>query len=284
MKHLGLRASSALALAAVAWPVPIQAQAAAQPPAAAAQVPAGWEVNWGEQHCMLIRNSGGPGNKAFVLRRVPGSEPTDLITTDPSPPSDSVPSRRAISIRLTPASGEALDGRLVRAGRVTSGNMVIEMRGGDELLDRFAASSAIEVAAGGRSYFRMSYPSPTEALAALRQCEDDALRGWGIDASLIDGVRTRPRQINREMMVSDDYPVEAIRAHQEGTVLVRMVIDTDGRAEDCAIVATSGFAALDQATCALAQRRGRFRPATGTDGQPMRSVYVLRVFWSLPDN
>lgn len=283
MKHFGLRASSALALAAVAWPAAALAQEAAPGPAPA-QVPAGWEVNWGDQHCMLIRNSGGPGNKAFALRRVPGSEPTDLITMDPSPPQQSGPTRRPISIRLTPLDGEALDGTVIRAGRVTSGNMVIEMRGGDELLDRFAASSAIEVAAGDRSYFRMSYPSPTQALAALRQCEDDALRGWGIDASLIDGVRTRPRQTNRAMIVPDDYPVEAIRAHQEGTVLVRMIVDANGRAGDCAVVASSGVAVLDEASCALPQRRGRFRPATGTDGQPMRSVYVLRVFWSLPDD
>jgi len=285
MKHLHFGAWAALALAA-AWPVALPAQAtaqqAAQTPAAPA-APGGWEINWGDQHCMLIRNSAGPGSKAFVLRRVPGSGPTDLITIDPSAPNEPSRSQRELSILLTPSSGERIDGRVIRSGRLPSGNVAIEMNGGEDLLDQFASSTAIEVAAGGQSYFRMSYPAPAQALAALRECEDDALRGWGIDSALIAGVRTRPRLTSRELITSRDYPVEAARAHQEGTVLTRMIINTEGRVEDCGIVTSSGIALLDERSCTLAQNRGRFRPARGADGQPIRSVYVLRVSWQLPD-
>ena len=282
MKSFGLGAWSALVLGGIAGPASLLAQEPPRPPAQPA-APGGWEVNWGDQHCMLIRNSGGTGARAFVLRRVPGSDRSDLITVDPSPQIASPPSRREISIRLTP-SGEVLEGWVIRAGRLDSGNMVMEMNGGDDLLERFAESTAIEVAAGERSYFRMSYPLPTAALTALRECEDDALRGWGIDSALIAGVRTRPRQTNRNLITSDDYPEDAIRAHEEGVSLVRLIIDTDGRAEECAMVASSGSATLDRQSCALAQSRGRFRPARGAAGQAVRSVYVLRVVWNLPDN
>jgi TonB family protein len=279
MKQISVRAWSALALAGLVWPaaLPGQEPAPTTQPAASA----GWEVNWGEQYCMLIRNAGGGRGKAFVLRRVPGSGPTDLITIDPSPPRDPSSTRRELSIVLRP-SGQRVDGRVIRAGRVPSGNTVIEMNGGDELLDHFAESTGIELAVGDRTYFQMSYPLPTSALAALRQCEDDALIGWGIDPALVTGIRTRARRINRDLIMGGDYPAEAIRAHQEGVTLARLIVDTEGRVEDCAIVGASGAAALDAQTCALAQRRGRFRPATGADGQPMRSVFVLRVVWLLP--
>lgn len=279
MKQHAVRAWSALAIAGLAWPAALPAQEPAASPQPAAS--ASWEVNWGEQHCMLIRNGGGGRGKALVLRGVPGSGPTDLITIDPSPPRDPSSTRRELSIVLRP-SGQRLDGRIIRAGRVPSGNTVIEMNGGDELLDWFAESTAIEVAVGDRTYFQMSYPSPTGALAALRQCEDDALIGWGIDPALVTGVRTRARSTNRNMILGGDYPEEAIRAHQEGVTLARLIINTDGRVENCAIVTSSGAAALDERTCALAQSRGRFRPAAGVDGQPMRSVWVLRVIWMLP--
>ena len=281
MKSFALRAWSALVLGVIAWPASLLAQEPPRSPAPPAP-PGGWEVNWGDQHCMLIRNSGGTGARAFVLRRVPGSDRSDLITIDPSPAIASPPSRREISIRLTP-SGEVLEGSVVRAGRVDNGNMVMEMNGGDDLLDRFAESTAIEVAAGGRSHFRMSYPLPTAALAALRECEDDALRGWGIDSALIAGVKTRPRQTNRQLITSDDYPPDSVLAHAEGVALVRLIINTDGRAEDCAIVASSGSEALDRQSCTLTQSRGRFRPARDAEGRPVRSVYVQRVVWLLPD-
>jgi TonB family protein len=279
MKQHAVRAWSALAIAGLAWPAALPAQEPAASPQPAAS--ASWEVNWGEQHCMLIRNGGGGRGKALVLRRVPGSGPTDLITIDPSPPRDPSSTRRELSIVLRP-SGQRLDGRIIRAGRVPSGNTVIEMNGGDELLDQFAESTAIELAVGDRTYFQMSYPLPTAALAALRQCEDDALIGWGIDPALITGVRTRARMINRDLIMSGDYPSEALRAHQEGVTLTRFIINTEGRVENCAVVTSSGAAALDAQTCALAQSRARFRPATGADGQPMRSVFVLRVVWLLP--
>lgn len=282
MKHIGLRTCSALALAGIAWAAPLPAQQSPRQAPAAAGTPGGWEVNWGDQHCMLIRNSGGSGTRAFALRRVPGSGPTDLITIDPSPPQDAAPSRRDISILLRPST-EPLEGRVYRSGRVDNGNMVIEMNGGDDLLERFAESTAIEVTTGRRSHFRMSYPSPTAALAALKQCEDDALLGWGIDPALIAGVRTRPRQTNRELITSDDYPADAVRAHQEGVALVRLIINSDGRAEDCAIVASSGSAALDRQSCTLSQNRGRFRPARDAEGRPVRSVFVQRVVWHLPE-
>ena len=289
MKHLGLSACSALALACVVWPGTAFAQQGPNEPIQAAAAPSQtslppgprWEVNWSDNYCMLIRGAGSSGSKSFGLRRIPGSDSsTDLITVDPTPPQSQAPPERDVTISLAP-SGRPLSASMTRAVRRPDGTMVLEIRGGRELLDHFATSSGIEVRAEAVRYFQMDFPSPQTALRVLRQCEDDALRGWGIDPAALRALQ-RPPEVVTGGVTSADYPASAIEARQEGVVLIRLTIDPRGRVEECAVVAGSGSAALDQQSCAATQRRARFRPALGSDGQPTRSIYVLRVAWTLP--
>ncbi|WP_226949160.1 energy transducer TonB [Rhizorhabdus wittichii] len=71
------------------------------------------------------------------------------------------------------------------------------------------------------------------------------------------------------------YPVESRRKHEQGTVVVRLLIGTDGRVADISIAQSSGFARLDQA--ALQAIRGwRWQPII-RDGQPVevRGLYTM---------
>ena len=45
---------------------------------------------------------------------------------------------------------------------------------------------------------------------------------------------------------------------------------------------SSGYAALDEATCRNYAKHARFVPALGADGMPVESSYVDRVRWQLP--
>jgi len=50
------------------------------------------------------------------------------------------------------------------------------------------------------------------------------------------------------------------------------------------VIASSGSTTLDAATCHYAVRNGRFAPALGPDGMPMRAVFTVRnVVWYLTD-
>lgn len=75
---------------------------------------------------------------------------------------------------------------------------------------------------------------------------------------------------------SDDYPVEALRRTEEGRVRVRLAVDRRGRARACAIVESSGSAALDEGTCRIFVRRARFEK--GHAG----SIDMSAVRWVLP--
>jgi protein TonB len=64
-----------------------------------------------------------------------------------------------------------------------------------------------------------------------------------------------------------DYPAAARNTGAEGKVSVMLSIDTNGRVDGCRITASSGNSALDEMTCWLVQRRGRFivqKDASGT--------------------
>lgn len=81
----------------------------------------------------------------------------------------------------------------------------------------------------------------------------------------------------------DDYPIEAIRAEEEGTTQVRLSITAEGRVGDCQVIWSSGSAALDKATCAVLRQRARFMPALDAQGHPTADYLVQRVHWDLPD-
>lgn len=71
------------------------------------------------------------------------------------------------------------------------------------------------------------------------------------------------------------YPVESRRKREQGTVVVRLLIGTDGRVADISIAQSSGFARLDQA--ALQAIRGwRWQPVI-REGQPVevRGLYTM---------
>lgn len=85
-----------------------------------------------------------------------------------------------------------------------------------------------------------------------------------------------------EKWVQDgEYPAAALALGQSGLVGYRLLVDVAGRVESCDIVESSGHAALDKGTCDLIERRARFVPARGVDGQPMPWSYRGRVKWAL---
>ncbi|MEN9932172.1 MAG: hypothetical protein RIS17_745 [Pseudomonadota bacterium] len=78
----------------------------------------------------------------------------------------------------------------------------------------------------------------------------------------------------------DDYPSASRAAEEEGVTRVSYVVGVDGRVTQCEIVQSSGFKRLDDATCAIIQRRFRFNPAT-RDGQPVPERKTQPVRWRL---
>ena len=94
--------------------------------------------------------------------------------------------------------------------------------------------------------------------------------------------KASPRGAPGSWVTTDDYPARALREEREGTTGFRLSIGTDGRATNCDVTSSSGSPDLDAETCKNLLRRARFKPAVGTDGQPMTDSYSSRVVWRIP--
>lgn len=81
---------------------------------------------------------------------------------------------------------------------------------------------------------------------------------------------------------ANDYPSRALREEREGVTRFRVSVGTDGRITNCEITGSSGHPDLDQATCALVSRRGRFAPAKDGEGQPTTGTWASAVRWQIP--
>ena len=94
--------------------------------------------------------------------------------------------------------------------------------------------------------------------------------GGGTDAELISN-----------KLSYRDLPRALWDSHASGLVTYGATIGIDGRLSDCRIVRTSGNAALDAATCALALRHVRFRPARDAGGRKVADSAIFEQEWTV---
>lgn len=80
----------------------------------------------------------------------------------------------------------------------------------------------------------------------------------------------------------DDYPADALRKHQAGTVKYRMTIDATGKAIACHVTGSSGYSALDEKTCPLIISNSRYEPARDDAGKNIASDLNGTFTWSIP--
>ena len=99
-------------------------------------------------------------------------------------------------------------------------------------------------------------------------------RGTGTGAGL-----ARPSIRLSGAIANRDYPAKARRANAQGVVTVTYIAGIDGRAHDCTIARSSGNDALDAQTCALIEKRFRFRPARDAAGRPVAETRGWQQRW-----
>ena len=85
-------------------------------------------------------------------------------------------------------------------------------------------------------------------------------------------------------VTTNDYPTIGLRGEHEGSVRYRLSVDAAGKASGCAVTATSGFADLDVAACAVLARRAKFTPATDDSGAKVAGSFSGTVTWRLPQD
>jgi periplasmic protein TonB len=92
-------------------------------------------------------------------------------------------------------------------------------------------------------------------------------------------VRVMPR-LDAQRSTQPEYPPQARRLGEQGTVLMQVLVGVDGRVLEAKLLQSSGFPRLDQAALAGAKADYRFFPGT-IDGKPQPMWYSFRFNWRL---
>ena len=92
---------------------------------------------------------------------------------------------------------------------------------------------------------------------------------------------TKPVHISGKIDNARDFPVPpGGREARKGTqVIVRVIVGTDGRARECAVVRPSPDPQADRITCQLVEGRLGFRPAMDANGNPVAAPFYWRQQW-----
>lgn len=96
-------------------------------------------------------------------------------------------------------------------------------------------------------------------------------------------VTAKPRNDPGAWLSDRDYKSAWARRELTGVASFQLDIAATGRVTGCRITGSTGHSELDQATCALIQRRARFEPARGSNGEPVAGSFSSSVRWQLPD-
>ena len=87
-----------------------------------------------------------------------------------------------------------------------------------------------------------------------------------------------------ELLSDADYPLAALRMHEQGKVDFRLDIDSTGAVAGCAVTHSSGSASLDEATCRILRERARFSPARDSDGNAVPDNFEGHIIWRIDDD
>lgn len=145
------------------------------------------------------------------------------------------------------------------------------------------APPPMTIAIDGHAPVTLSLADLRQSFARLETCNEAAEAELGITAEERAAIAERPLRQDGIWITSDDYPSAARREDVQGTSWVVLRVAVDGSVDDCRLALTSGSDLLDQTTCRLLRKRGRFKPATDRQGKPVVSHIAQPVRWALSD-
>lgn len=167
------------------------------------------------------------------------------------------------------------------------------------LSDAFRRSNEIELVSGGQVIAEIPLTGSAAAYLQFEACRTTLPTVPLIDAQppppprpVIPGpnlsgplpANRRATPIMSQYWISGlDYPNRESISAMEGLTQYTVAVGVDGRVTDCRIVGTSGWQALDEATCNVVSRRARFDPATDQNSNPIEGNYTGSVNWQIAD-
>jgi outer membrane biosynthesis protein TonB len=118
---------------------------------------------------------------------------------------------------------------------------------------------------------------------AMRECIDELLTHWGIDAAAHKTLSRTAQPRNMRALaaaVQSDYPGTALRAGMPAILRVRLAIDAAGSVTVCRMQLQYAEPEFERAACQNL-KRARFDPALDKDGMPIASYWTTAIYYSI---
>jgi protein TonB len=92
-------------------------------------------------------------------------------------------------------------------------------------------------------------------------------------------VRVQPR-LDLARSREPEYPSTSRRLGEQGSLIVQVLVEPDGRPSDVKLIESSGFSRLDQAALTGIRSSYRFLPGT-VDGTPAPQWFTFKFVWKI---
>ncbi len=233
-----------------------------------------WQIDYGEYRCTLSRSFGEAAPISVGIRMVPGDENADLIIVNPAWARET-PLPQRVEVVFRP-SGARFGARALSGPAPSTGHRFMRVSAVDRsFFEEFAGAAGMSLEGWGGELLSVDLTETESALRALRACHDDLMRSWGVDPSVIAGVRQRPEPLGRTAaMMASEEPLSAQDTPSSFFVIIRYTVGTDGRVRACDVVRTGGYPQAAGMLCQRARSEARYRPAIGSDGQPVAVQFI----------
>ena len=254
-----------------------------------------WQVNYDDDSCHLL-GAFGLGNDQIIFRLTryqPGDEFTLTLYGEP------LKTSAAYSpIKLAFGDGAPLQAKESMNGKNGTAAMIIVPEIFD-VLDRKPSKAKPELPPvtaeqeatvkrltfqfEGRKPLRLELGSMAAPLKAVRACNADLVKFWGLDPDVQAKLKRRPTPTISpgRWLRSEDYPKALWEKGQIGLVRFRLEVDAAGAVSGCHIQLKMKSTDFDKLSCDLITKRAKFVPALDATGAPVKSYYVNAVRWIL---
>lgn len=176
--------------------------------------------------------------------------------------------------RPLPAAGSVPDGAVM--------GMPTYLRGGRPFAGHSKNSTAIALLGAFERDLVLETGDLQRPLEAMRDCMDDLAKQW--DVAMARGIVVSQPPLPRNLEawadpIMDRFPRGLRRFADVVTIRARVIVGSDGKAEQCRIVEPVVDAEYEQRTCGVILADGEYEPARDAAGQPVRELYVQNIVY-----
>lgn len=254
-----------------------------------------WDIRQGDHVCVMSMSYNGPGSSELSYWELTSNLQAIIVTNYLWSIQDKQPYEMTLDIDGLTWTGEAV-GHLGEGGDPS-----LSINVSDSFRPHFATGTTLKIYGKGRAIIdRLSLAGTSAGLKSLDIClarvrsaeklakaERDRIGDIPADPFATITPITVPKKATAKgnpgswFRNENDYPPEAKRNREQGTVAIMLNIDATGKVFDCAVTKSSGSKSLDETTCSIALARARYSPASDERGVQVQSFADLRVTWKL---